>query len=106
MENTKSGRRRERRWTPTRSKAQDTRASPNTLETHLVRKRWDIGLLRALRPWLYGWMEFECHRKLSSSGPVWVQLLTDKKAGKLRGFYLVYFRLKLVMHQLTENIHV
>src|SRR6218665_2535660 len=42
------GRRREGRWTPIRAKAQDTRASPNSWETHLVRKRWDIGLLRAL----------------------------------------------------------
>ena len=32
------GRRRQRRWTPTWAKAQDTRASPNSLETHLVRK--------------------------------------------------------------------
>jgi len=31
MENTKSGRQRERQWTPTRAKAQDTRASLNTL---------------------------------------------------------------------------
>src|SRR6218665_2957715 len=48
MENTKYGRRRERRWTPIRAKAQDTRANLNSWETHLVRKRWDIGLLRAL----------------------------------------------------------
>src|SRR6218665_1333417 len=50
MENTKYGRRREGRWTPTRAKAQGTRANPNSWETHLVRKRWDIGLLRALSP--------------------------------------------------------
>src|SRR6218665_911641 len=50
MENTKYGRRREGRWTPIRAKAQDTRANPNSSETHLVRKRWDIGLLRALNP--------------------------------------------------------
>src|SRR6218665_763461 len=36
--------------TPIRAKAQDTRANPNSWETHLVRKRWDIGLLRALSP--------------------------------------------------------
>src|SRR6218665_3373460 len=48
MENTKYGKRREGRWTPIRVKAQDTRANPNSWETHLVRKRWDIGLLRAL----------------------------------------------------------
>src|SRR6218665_1965022 len=48
MENTKYGKRREGRWTPIRAKAQDTRANPNSWETHLVRKRWDIGLLRAL----------------------------------------------------------
>src|SRR6218665_3046037 len=50
MENTKYGRQREGRWTPIRAKAQDTRANPNSWETHLVRKRWDIGLLRALSP--------------------------------------------------------
>src|SRR6218665_1019308 len=50
MENTKYGRRRERRWTSIRAKAQDTRANPNSWKTHLVRKRWDIGLLRALSP--------------------------------------------------------
>src|SRR6218665_2902251 len=33
---------------PPLAKAQDTRANPNSWETHLVRKRWDIGLLRAL----------------------------------------------------------
>jgi len=51
------GRRRERRWTPTR----DTRASPNCLETHLVRKwgtldtyvRWAYG---AMDGWMSGWM--------------------------------------------------
>src|SRR6218665_3415962 len=48
MQNTKYGKRREGRWTPIRAKAQDTRANPNSWETHLVRKRWDIGLLRAL----------------------------------------------------------
>src|SRR6218665_510699 len=50
MENTKYGKRREGRWTPIRAKAQDTRANPNSWETHLVRKRWDIGLLWALSP--------------------------------------------------------
>src|SRR6218665_1158766 len=50
MENTKYGKRREGPWTPIRAKAQDTRANPNSSETHLVRKRWDIGLLRALNP--------------------------------------------------------
>src|SRR6218665_595295 len=49
MENTKHGKRREGRWTPIRAKAQDTKANPNSWKTHLVRKRWDIGLLRALR---------------------------------------------------------
>src|SRR6218665_2748939 len=52
MENTKYGRRREGRWTPIRAKAQDTKANPNSWETHLVRKRWDIGLLRALSLWI------------------------------------------------------
>src|SRR6218665_369469 len=46
MENTKYG----RRGTPIRAKAQDTRANPNSWETRLVRKRWDIRLLRALSP--------------------------------------------------------
>ena len=50
MENTKYGRQREGRWTTIRAKAQDTRANPNSWETHLVRKRWDIGLLWALSP--------------------------------------------------------
>src|SRR6218665_684756 len=51
MENIKYGRRREGRWTPIRAKA-DIRANPNSWETHLVRKRWVIGLLhvRALSP--------------------------------------------------------
>src|SRR6218665_1808039 len=48
MENTKYGKRREGQWTPTRAKAQDARANPNSWETHLVRKKWDIELLRAL----------------------------------------------------------
>src|SRR6218665_245359 len=52
MENTKYGKRREGRWTPIRVKAQDTRANPNSWETHLVRKRLDIGLLRALSLWI------------------------------------------------------
>src|SRR6218665_604781 len=50
MENIKYGRRREGQWTPIRAKAQDNRANPNSWETHLVRKRWDIGRLRALSP--------------------------------------------------------
>src|SRR6218665_1779050 len=48
MESTKYGKRRKGRWTPIQAKAQDTRANPNSWETHLVRKRWCIGLLRAL----------------------------------------------------------
>src|SRR6218665_1876190 len=51
MENTKYGKRREGRCTVGHQygpKAQDTRANTNSWETHLVRKRWDIGLLRAL----------------------------------------------------------
>jgi len=38
----------ERPWIPTRAKTQDTRASPNSLGTHLVRKWRDIEHLRAL----------------------------------------------------------
>src|SRR6218665_416837 len=49
MDNTKYGKRREGRWTPIRVKFIDTRANPNSWEAHLVRKRWDIGPLRALR---------------------------------------------------------
>src|SRR6218665_1337095 len=52
MENTKYGKRREERWTPIRAKAQDTRANPNSWDAHLVGKRWDIGLLRALSLWI------------------------------------------------------
>jgi len=52
------GRWRERWWTPTRAKTQDTRASPNSLETHLVRKWGDIGHLRALSPWRNEWMDW------------------------------------------------
>src|SRR6218665_3569453 len=52
MENTKYGKRREGRWTPIRAKAQHTKANPNSWETHLMRKRWDIGLLRALSLWI------------------------------------------------------
>ena len=48
MENTKYGRRREGQWTPIRAKTQVTRANPNSWKTHVVRKRWDIGLLQAL----------------------------------------------------------
>src|SRR6218665_103792 len=33
--------------------AQDTRANPNSWETHLVRKRWDIGLLMSIEPRVY-----------------------------------------------------
>src|SRR6218665_2202695 len=60
MENTKYGRRREGRWTPIRAKAQDTRANPNSWETHLVRKSWDIGLLRALSPGIMMMNEVWC----------------------------------------------
>src|SRR6218665_2122669 len=52
MENTKYGRRREGRWTPIPAKAQDTKANLNSWGTHLVRKRWDIGLIRALSLWI------------------------------------------------------
>ena len=50
------GRWRERWWTPTRAKAQDTRASPNGLETHLFRKWGDVGHLHvwALSQWSNG----------------------------------------------------
>ena len=48
------GRRMERRWTPTRAK---NKASPNSLETHLVKKWGDIGHLRALSPWSNGCLD-------------------------------------------------
>jgi len=41
MGNNKSGRQRHGRLTPIRAKAQDTRANPDSWETHLVRKRWE-----------------------------------------------------------------
>src|SRR6218665_120302 len=63
MENIKFGKRREGRWTPIRAKAQDTRANPNSWETHLVRKRWAIGLLRALSPRLMMMMMI-CQQRL------------------------------------------
>src|SRR6218665_2956267 len=37
--------------------AEDTRTSPNSLETHPVRKRGHIGHLRALSPWINVWMD-------------------------------------------------
>jgi len=52
---------RERRWTPKWAKAQYTKASLNSLETHLVRKWRDIGHLRALSPWSNGWMDESIH---------------------------------------------
>jgi len=51
------GRRRKRRRTTTTAKAQDTRASPNSLETHRVRRWEDIGHLGTLSPWSNGWMD-------------------------------------------------
>src|SRR6218665_1130470 len=58
MENTKYGKRMEGRCITIRAKAQDTRANPNSWETHLVRKRWDNGLLRALSPRFMMMMNF------------------------------------------------
>ena len=49
---TSSRKRREGRWTPIRAKAQDTRANPNSWETHLVRKR--CGALDSYGHWAYG----------------------------------------------------
>ena len=60
MENIKYGRRREGRWTPIRAKAQDTIANPNSWETDLVRKRQDIGLIRALSPRIMMMMNTLC----------------------------------------------
>ena len=56
--NTKYGRRRQGRRTPIRAKAQDTRANPNSWKTHLVRKRWGIGLLRHWAQGLWWWWWF------------------------------------------------
>src|SRR6218665_2523081 len=69
MENTKYGRRRQGQWTPIRAKAQDTRANPNSWETHLVRKRWDIGLLRALSPRILMMM------MMNSTSSIWKEIL-------------------------------
>src|SRR6218665_3161058 len=44
--------------------AQDTRANPNSWKTHLVRKRWDIGLLRALSPRIMMMMMTKLYIKL------------------------------------------
>src|SRR6218665_3737479 len=73
MENTKYGRRREGRWTPIRAKAQDTKANPISWETHLVRKRWDIGLLRALSLWIM--MMMMTHKSLVRETSLFTQSL-------------------------------
>src|SRR6218665_1603650 len=74
MENIKYGRRREGRWTPIRAKSHDTRVNPNSWETHLVRKRWDIGLLRALSPRIM-MMMITCNITLYST--VSIHLVTE-----------------------------
>src|SRR6218665_3593011 len=75
MENTKYGKRREGRWTPIRAKAQDTRANPNSWETHLVRKRWDIGLLRALSPRIMMMMTLTMMHLCITQCTYWMPLL-------------------------------
>jgi len=51
----------EGRWTPTRTKAQDTRASLNSLETHLVRKwGWAPTGAEPLEQWMDGWILSRC----------------------------------------------
>ena len=55
MENIKYGRRREGRWTPIREKTQDTRANPNSWETHLVRKRWALDYYGRWAQGLWWW---------------------------------------------------
>src|SRR6218665_2637927 len=74
MENTKYGRRREGRWTPIWAKAQDTRANPNSWETYLVRKRWDIGLLWALSVRIM---------MMISTGPLGIITLTHRSSSVL-----------------------
>jgi len=49
------GRQRDRRWTPTRAKAQDTSASPNSLETDLVRGHWTPTGVEPMDQWMDGW---------------------------------------------------
>src|SRR6218665_4145676 len=93
MENTKYGRRREGRWTPIWAKTQDTKANPNSWETHLVRKRWDIGLLRALGLWIMMMMILPQRQVITSLWqrvgsfvllrPAHARVLPD-----LRGFFL------------------
>src|SRR6218665_2203697 len=54
------GRRRERRWTPTWAEAQDTRASPNSLETHLVRGHLNNYGAEPIEQWMAGWIYDYC----------------------------------------------
>jgi len=65
------GRRRERQWTPTGLKAQDTKALPNSLETHLARKWGDIGHLWVLSPWNNGWIDLSVNHVLSMNHLSW-----------------------------------
>src|SRR6218665_206313 len=69
------GKRREGRWTPIRAKAQDTRANPNSWETHLVRKRWDIGLLRALSPRIMMMMMNAIYKFILAKPAVFITLI-------------------------------
>ena len=62
---------RERRWTPILAKAQDTRASPNSLETHLVRK-W--GTLDTYGCWAQGLRVGPCWSKWRARAPQWATL--------------------------------
>ena len=68
---------RERGWTPKWAKTQDTRASPNSLETHLVRKWRDIGHLPVLSTWRDGLMDIYLTAWSCDASPVRASLAAD-----------------------------
>src|SRR6218665_3731354 len=107
MENTKYGKGTEGRWTPIRAKAQDTKANPNSWETHLVRKRWDIGLIRALSLRIMVMM-MNIHasigysvRKDSSIWIIQLYLLVDFRLQRNSSF--VEFRISLALTQVVDD---
>src|SRR6218665_1833979 len=103
MENTKYGRRREGRWTPIRAKAQDTKDNPNSWETHLVRKRWDIGLLRALSLWIMMMMMMNIYIAFCNFYQL-LYLKMQKFLKKLCIIVFAYFHLTELLVVTTCNI--